>query len=99
MAGSAKASDSQDERWAAIADGIAFPAVAASGDRGLIAFARDRSGDLVVLARAGEGWHEPLSLGAMGPLAQWPVAVCSAGDGDLHLLSRGPDGELLHARA
>jgi hypothetical protein len=93
------------DRWTAVAEDVFAPAVAACGERSLALFMRGPRGDLLLRRRDGDAWGEVRSLGV--PLARaaerkeplpvdWPLAACGTGDGQVHLLGRGPDGELVH---
>jgi hypothetical protein len=86
-------------------EGIFSPAVATWGDRGLSLFMRGARGELLYRERDGGTWKEPRTLGV--PTARtdgsggcipvdWPVSACNTGDGRIHLLGRGPEGELVH---
>jgi hypothetical protein len=67
-------------------------------------FVRGQGGELLVLERDGSAWSEPRSLGvplvrsAGSPVmpVDWPIAACATGPAEIHLLARGPEGELLH---
>jgi hypothetical protein len=93
--------------WIPVAEGVFCPAVATWGERGLSLFLRGPRGELLYRERDGGSWKETRSLGV--PAAQvhgsggvmpidWPIAACSTGDGRVHLLARGPEGELLHGK-
>lgn len=68
---------------------------------------RSAVGELCVRAREGMDWGAVGSLGVptarvegSGKLApvDWPIAACGTGDGEVHLLARGAEGELVHGR-
>ena len=93
--------------WSPVADDVFSPAAAASGDHGVCVFLRGAGGDLLVLEREAERFGEVRSLGV--PTArvegsriaipvEWPIAACSTRDGDIHLLARGAEGDLVHGR-
>ena len=97
----------EDRRWTAIADDMFAPAVAACAERSIFLFMRSPRGELLHRRRDVDSWGEPRSLGL--PLArvpgsqvpipvEWPIAACSTGPEEVHLLARGAEGELLHAR-
>lgn len=96
MAGSARDSGADQRSWTAIAGDLHSPAVAAAGERGLLLFARDREGLLSVQEHDGRDWAPARPLGVTGSLAEGSFAACGTGDGAVHLLARGADGELLH---
>lgn len=96
MAGSAGDSGAVREHWVAIAEGLYYPAVATIGEQGLLLFARDAGGELSVREHDGKEWAPARSLGAPGVQIEGPLSACSTGDGVMHLLARGADGELLH---
>lgn len=91
--------------WREVARDVFSPAVAACGDRRIVLFMRTAGGELIARERDGDTWGDAVSLGV--PVARvresevvpvdWPIAACSAGEEDVHLLARGPDGDLLHA--
>lgn len=80
----------------ALAEGLHSPAVAALGERGLLLFARDDAGALSLRTHDGQEWAPARSLGALGAHLEGPFTACGTGDGAVHLLARGFDGELLH---
>ncbi len=95
----------EEHRWTPIAEDTFAPAVAACGERSISLFMRGPRGDLLHRRRDADSWGELRSLGL--PLArvpgsqvpvpvEWPLAACSTGPGEIHLLARGPEGELLH---
>ncbi len=91
-------------RWEAVAAGVFCP-TAVSREVGRISLvARGPRGDLLKKEWADGTWSDFESLGI--PVASvdgsvsiipidWPVAACSVKH-EIHLLARGPDGELLH---
>jgi hypothetical protein len=90
--------------WVTLGEHVFSPAAAAWGERGLTLICRSSRGELLVRERRGISWSPPRSLGV--PFARdesgesipvdWPIAACSSGDGRIHLLARGPEGELVH---
>jgi len=95
------------ERWSVLADGVFCPAAAAWGERGVSVFMRGASGELLVRERQEDVFGELRSLGV--PVAriegsrviipvEWPIAACSTRDGDIHLVARGVEGDLVHGR-
>jgi hypothetical protein len=95
------------ERWSVLAEDVFCPAAAAWGDRGVSVFMRGATGDLLVREREADSFGDLRSLGV--PMArvegsrvpvpvEWPIAACSSRDGDLHLLARGVEGDLVHGR-
>jgi hypothetical protein len=97
--------DNAVAQWNAVASGVFSPAVTPSGDRGLSLFMRGGTGELLCRERNGAAWTETRSLGIPTARAddgggtipvEWPVSACSTGDGDIHLVARGPEGELVH---
>ena len=90
---------SEGRRWTPVAEEVFAPAVAACGDRSISLFMRGARGNLLLRRRDAELWGEQRSLGvplgrAAGkqvPLAvDWPIAACSTGDGEIHLVARVP---------
>jgi hypothetical protein len=83
---------------------VSCPAAVATGERRVTLFVRGPGGELLILERDGPAWSEPRSLGV--PLVRaagsptmpvdWPIAACATGPAEIHLLARGPEGELLH---
>ncbi len=94
-------------RWQVIAERVSAPAAVATDERRVTLFLRGAGGDLLVLERDRNGWTAPRSLGI--PLArvegpgsptvpvEWPIAACVTGPGEIQLVGRGPEGELVHA--
>src|SRR5258708_5653325 len=92
-------------RWSLVAEDVFCPAAAAWGERRLTLFVRCSRGELLQRERDGQTWGELRSLGVPtarieGSLApvDWPIAACSTGDEEIHLLARGTEGDLLHGR-
>ena len=90
--------------WQEVARDVFCPAAAACGERRIVLFMRTAGGELLCRERDGSTWGDLRSLGVpvarirdseVGPV-EWPIAACGTGDGDVHLLARGPDGDLLH---
>src|SRR5258708_25820383 len=83
---------------------MSCPAAVATGERRVTLFVRGPVGELLVVERDGSAWGQPRSFGV--PLVSaagsptmpvdWPVAACATGPAEIHLLARGPEGELLH---
>src|SRR5258708_24087419 len=83
---------------------MSCPAAVATGERRVTWFVRGRGGEFLALERDGSGWSQPRWLGV--PLVSaagsptmpvdWPIAACATGRAEIHLLARGPEGELLH---
>ncbi len=88
--------------WAAVGAGVSSPAAASAGS-GVVLVCRSASGELLLRERQALAWSEARSLGI--PIAtdvpsgtipvDWPVAACAVA-GRVHLLARGPEGELVH---
>src|SRR5712691_56816 len=98
---------SQESRWSPVAEDVFSQAAAASGEQHVVLFLRSAHGELLVRERNGLTWSPLRSLGV--PTArtsgssvlvpvEWPVTACTTGDGEVHLLARGPEGELVHGR-
>src|SRR5207248_4763841 len=90
-------------RWSAIAENVSSPVAIASGERGVTVFCRGPAGELLVIRGERGEFQPPSSLGV--PLARdgsttvpvdWPIAACATGPGEIQLVARGPEGELLH---
>ena len=95
-----------ESRWSVAGEDVFCPAAAAVGDRTVALFMRSASGELLVRGCTSE-LGEIRSLGV--PTArvegsrvllpvEWPIAACGTGDGTVHLLARGAEGELVHGR-
>jgi hypothetical protein len=94
-------------RWVPVAEDVFCPAAAARGERGMVLLFRSAGGELRVRERDGLTWGTTRSLGvpvarvegslALAPV-DWPIAACGTGDGDVHVVARGAEGELLHGR-
>jgi hypothetical protein len=95
----------EDPRWTPVAEDVYAPVVTACAERSISLFMRGPRGDLLHRRRDGDAWGELRSFGL--PLARvngsqvpvpadWPVAACSTGAGEIQLLARGAEGELLH---
>lgn len=94
-------------RWAVVAQDVFSPAAAAVGERGVVLFVRSADGELLLREGDAEGFGPVRSLGV--PVArvegsqaripvEWPIAACGTRDGDVHLLARGAEGDLVHGR-
>jgi len=90
-------------RWSAIAENVSSPVAVGSGERRMTVFCRGSTGELLLIAGERGEFQPPRSLGA--PLARdgdvtvpvdWPVGACATGAGEIQLVARGPEGELLH---
>ena len=90
-------------RWSAIAENVSSPVAVASGDRRVTVFCRGPAGELLVIEGERGEYRAPTSLGV--PLARdgsttvavdWPIGACMTGPGEIQLVARGPEGELLH---
>jgi hypothetical protein len=90
-----------------VAEDVFSPAAAAFGERGVAVFMRSADGELLLLEGNAERFGPVRSLGV--PTAhvegskakipvEWPIAACSSRDGDIHLLARGAEGDLIHGR-
>lgn len=95
--------NTQTPRWRPIGTGLYDPVAVAPKPGCLVLFARNASGELVVLEGDGLAWSEGRSLGV--PIAHhagsqapvdWPLAVCSSAPNRIDLFARSPDGALLH---
>ncbi len=91
-------------KWKPIGAGLYDPVAVAPKPGRIVLFARNASGELVVLEGDGLAWSEGRSLGM--PIAQhaggqapvdWPLAACSSAPNRIDLFARSPDGELLHS--
>ncbi len=100
-------SPAKPSSWAPVAEDVFSPAAAASGEHGVSVFLRGADGELVVLEREAESFGPIRSLGV--PTArmegsriaipvEWPIAACSTRDGEIHLVARGAEGDLVHGR-
>jgi hypothetical protein len=97
----------RESRWSPVAEDVFSPAAAASGERRVALFLRSADGELLVRERDGLTWSPLRSLGvptaraegssALVPV-EWPINACNTDDGEVHLLARGPEGELVHGR-
>ena len=94
----------QNPKWRPIGTGLYDPVAVAPKPGRIVLFARNGSGELVVLEGDGLAWSEGRSLGM--PIAQhpggqapvdWPLAACSSAPNRIDLFARSPDGELLHS--
>jgi hypothetical protein len=94
-------------RWSPVAEDVFSPAAAPIGERGVALFARSADGELLVREGDAEGMGRARSLGV--PTArvpesktripvEWPISACSTRDGEIHLLARGAEGDLVHGR-
>jgi len=90
-------------RWSAIAENVSSPVAVASGERRVTVFCRGPAGELLVIRGERGEFQPPTSLGV--PLAHdgsttipvdWPIAACATNPGEIQLVARGPEGELLH---
>ena len=91
--------------WSSVAEDVFCPAAAAWGERGVSVFMRGAGGELLLRESEGDGFGELRSLGVPSarvegsPIAtpvEWPIAACSTRDGDIHLVGRGAEGDLVH---
>ena len=91
-------------RWEAIGQGVFSPTAVSPGAGRLSLLARGPRGELLRKEWNGETWSDFESLGVPAASVdgsaslipvEWPLAACSASQ-RVHLLARGPDGELLH---
>ena len=92
-------------QWTPVAHGVFSPAAVATGERRLLLVVRGPAGELMCRQREGAAWSELRTLapsiaradssGATIPV-EWPVNACGTADGRVHLLARGPEGELVH---
>ena len=96
-----------EPRWSPVAEGVYAPAAAALGERGVALFVRGADGELLVFEGDAGGLGPARSLGV--PVArvpesgtripvEWPIAACGTRDGEIHLLARGAEGDLVHGR-
>ncbi|HZR07411.1 MAG TPA: hypothetical protein VFA79_02435 [Myxococcales bacterium] len=94
-------------RWSIVAEDVFCPAAAPVAERGVALLTRSAEGELMYREGDAQGLGPARSLGV--PIArvpgssaripvEWPITVCSARDGDLHLLARGAEGDLVHGR-
>jgi hypothetical protein len=94
-------------RWSIVAEDVFCPAAAPVGERGVALLVRSAEGELLYREGDAQGFGPVRSLGV--PIArvpessaripvEWPITICSARDGDLHLLARGAEGDLVHGR-
>jgi hypothetical protein len=94
-------------RWSPVVEDVFSPSAAAMGERGVALFMRGAAGELLHCAGDGEGFGPVRSLGV--PVARipgskaripvdWPISACGSRDGDIHLLGRGAEGDLVHGR-
>jgi hypothetical protein len=90
-------------RWSAIAENVSSPVAVASGERRVTVFCRGPAGELLVIGGERGEYQPPTSLGV--PLARdgsttvpidWPIGACATAPGEIQLVARGPEGELLH---
>jgi len=90
-------------RWSAIAENVSSPVAAASGERRVTVFCRGPAGELLVIGGERGEFQPPTSLGV--PLARdgsttvpvdWPIGACATAPGEIQLVARGPEGELVH---
>jgi hypothetical protein len=90
-------------RWAAIAEDVSSPAAVAVGERRVAVFARGPKGELLLIEGERGEYEPPKSLGV--PLARdgsttipvdWPIGACATRPGEIQLVARGAEGELLH---
>jgi len=90
-------------RWSAIAENVSAPVAVAAGERSVTVFCRGPAGDLLLIAGERGEYRPPTSLGV--PLArdgkstvplEWPIGACATSAGEIQLVARGPEGELLH---
>ena len=90
-------------RWSAIAENVSSPVAVASGERRVTVLCRGPAGELLLVAGERGEFQLPTSLGV--PLARdgshtipidWPISACATGPGEIQLIARGPEGELLH---
>jgi Repeat of unknown function (DUF346) len=87
-------------RWQIVGQGWFSPAAAACGERDIVLFARAASGELIHRRRQGDDWGPVITVGvpvAPGIPVEWPLSACSTGAGEVQLVARGAEGELLHA--
>jgi hypothetical protein len=90
-------------RWFAIAENVSSPVAVAHGERRVAVFARGASGELLLVEGERGEFLPPRSLGV--PLARdgsttvpadWPIGACATRPGEIQLVARGAEGELLH---
>src|SRR5262249_42537030 len=90
-------------RWSAIAENVSSPVAVASGDRQVKVFCRGPAGELLLISGERGQYQPQVSLGV--PLARnasttvpvdWPIGACATAPGEIQLVARGPEGELLH---
>src|SRR5207248_10447396 len=90
-------------RGSAIAENVSSPVAAASGERRVTVFWRGPAGEMLVIGGERGEFQPPTSLGL--PLARdggttvpvdWPIGACATAPGEIQLVARGPEGELLH---
>jgi Repeat of unknown function (DUF346) len=90
-------------RWSAIVDNVSSPAAVAWGERRVTVFARGAAGELLVVEGERGEFQPPKSLGV--PLARdgsttmpidWPIGACATKPGEIQLVARGSEGELVH---
>jgi len=90
-------------RWSAIAENVSSPVAVASGERRVTVLCRGPAGELLLMVGERGEYQPPTSLGL--PLARdgsttvpvdWPIGACPTAPGEIQLVARGPEGELLH---
>ena len=90
-------------RWSAIAENVSSPVAVASGERRVTVLCRGAAGELFVIEGERGEFEPATSLGV--PLArdgnhtvpvEWPIGACATGPGEIQLVAKGPEGELLH---
>lgn len=104
------ASDSSDQHlvWTSVGTGLYCPVVVSPGAGRVILLVRDATGALLCQEKNGEGWGAARSLGV--PLAQspgsevfvpvdWQLGACADGTGEIDIVARSPDGDLLYLRS
>jgi hypothetical protein len=84
-------------------ENVSSPVAVASGERRVTVFCRGAAGELLVISGERGQFQPPRSLGV--PLARdgstsvpvdWPIGACATASGEVQLVARGPEGELLH---
>src|ERR671935_789655 len=94
-----------ESRWSVASEDVFCPAATAIGDRTVALFMRSASGELLVRECGSGSCGELRSLGVPAACmegsrvllpVEWPIAPCSTRDGDVHLLARAVEGELVH---
>jgi hypothetical protein len=90
-------------RWSAIAENVSSPVAVAVGERRVSVFARGPAGELLLIEGQRGEFQPAKSLGI--PLArdgsttvpvEWPIGACATSQGEIQLVARGAEGELLH---